>query len=190
MDKWYRIGLTSALLPLATGTVIFIAWFFSRQDWLMGAGLYTIAGGLILFLVGVVAVFFTARLAEKKSVSCKKKIIILICLLLLNFPAAMGMTFYVLDILAEYKVSIVNHSNESVHIVFSDPMEQDHAVPEVPPHSKTKLIFHFEGEGSVNYQVTSKTWDRSGTLVGYHTNGAGGSVELEIQEDGLIEVRP
>jgi hypothetical protein len=190
MNKWYRIGLVSALLPLVMGTGIFVAWVFTRQDWLMSAGIYTIAGGLILFVVGVVAIFFIARLAKKQGLPCKKKLIILTCLLVMNFPVAMGMTFSALDILAEYKVVIVNNSTESVQIVFSDPMGNNHAVPDVSPHSKTQMIFHFEGEGAVMYQMTSKTLDRSGTLFGYITNGVGGKAVLEIQEDGLIKVHP
>ena len=182
MNKWYRIGLISALLPLVMGTGIFGAWVFTRQDWLMSAGIYTIAGGLILFVAGVVAVFFIARLAKKQGLPCKKKIITLACLLVANFPVAMWMTFSALDILAEYKVSIINNSTESAQIIFSDPTGKIHAVPDVSPHSKTQMIFHFEGEGAVMYQVTSKTFDRSGTLFGYITNGMGGSAVLEIQE--------
>jgi hypothetical protein len=192
MNKWYRIGLTSALLPLVTGTTIFVAWLFTRQDWLMGAGMYTIAFGLILFVFGLVAVFFIARNAKKQGQACGKQIVLLICLLAVNFPVAMGMTFYALDIKAEYKVVIVNHSSESAHIVFSDPMGKNHTLPNVAPHSKTQTVFNFEGEGSVNYHVTSKTIDRSGTLFGYITHGTGGSVEVElvIHEDGRIKVNP
>jgi hypothetical protein len=61
-------------------------------------------------------------------------------------------------------------------------------VTDVSPHSKTQKIFYFKGEGSVNYHVKSKAFDRSGTLIGYITSGIGRSAVLEIEEDGRIQV--
>jgi heme/copper-type cytochrome/quinol oxidase subunit 2 len=118
MNKWYRLGLLCALLPLLTGTGIFVAWINTRENWLMGAGIYTITGGLILFVVGMVSIFLMVRIARKQSSPYKKKTALLACLLLINFPIAMGMTHYYLNILSEYKVLIVNNSNESADIFF------------------------------------------------------------------------
>lgn len=190
MVKWYRLGLISALLPLVTGAVILVAWLVTRQNWLMMAGIYTIICGLILFSMGVVAIIVIARLAKKQGLPCKKKIILLTCLLLLNFPVAMGMTHYALNILSEYKVLIVNNSNESADIIFFDPAGKNYAVTDVSPHSKTQNIFHFEGEGPVSYHVKSKSFDRAGTLVGYNTPGVGGGAVLTVQENGLIKISP
>jgi small neutral amino acid transporter SnatA (MarC family) len=39
----------------------------------MSAGSYTIIGGLILFLIGIVAVFLTARLAKNRISPARKK---------------------------------------------------------------------------------------------------------------------
>ena len=51
----YRVALFCGAIPLIVGVSIFLLWLVTRWDWLMLAGVFTIYGGIGLFLIGSVA---------------------------------------------------------------------------------------------------------------------------------------
>ena len=55
MNRVYRVALICGAAPLLIGVSIFILWLITRWDWLMMAGIFTLYGGVAIFVVGVLA---------------------------------------------------------------------------------------------------------------------------------------
>jgi hypothetical protein len=53
MHRSYRIALACGLIPLLTGTLIFITWLGTRWQWLEMAGLFTLLLGPFFILAGM-----------------------------------------------------------------------------------------------------------------------------------------
>lgn len=189
MNRWHRIAFICGLLPFLAGTTIFAVWLLTRLDWLILAGYFTIIIGLLLFVGGLVSIFVATRKAKQQATPYKRKNLLILVVLLLNFPVAMGMASYALHLMTIYDVLIINELEKPIdQIVFTDPVGKNYPIYDVPPHSQTHHEFNFDGEGSVNYQIKSTTIEQSGILIGYITSSLGGHVTVKISSDGTISV--
>lgn len=104
--------LICALLPLSMGSMIFLAWLFLHWPIFEGLGLLTIGVGLILFFVGTGSLFSYHRWAKANEVpNHHRNGLIVLGLLLLNFPLAIAYTWAALTL---YHVEVVNESASPV----------------------------------------------------------------------------
>ena len=55
MNRAYRVALICGAIPFLVGVSIFMLWLIMRWGGLMMAGIYTLYGGVAIFLVGVLA---------------------------------------------------------------------------------------------------------------------------------------
>ncbi len=192
MSKKYRLILDCALFPLLTGTTIFLSYVISHQEWLMSAGIITIIVGLLLFVIG--AVNIVINIFSSKEAAHLKKIAALSCLLLMNFPVALGMTLYANNVweienVEDSKIFIFNNSDELVHISLSGPTSINNETIDVAPHSKEQKSFRYTHDGSLYCNIKSKSFDHSEICSGYVVSAGTDFFALEIQTTGHIEIK-
>ena len=187
MNLWHRVALTYGLLPLIVGIAVFSVWLLTRWDWLMFAGLYTIGIGLILFVGGLISLLIASRRARQQGIPYKQKNLLILGVLLINFPVALAMMFYAHHLMTIYDVLIINELGTPLNqIILTDPAGEHYAINDVAAHSQTHHEFHFGGEGSVSYEIKSAPIEQSGVLVGYITSGLGGQVTMRIDYEGKV----
>jgi hypothetical protein len=109
MNLWHRIALVCGLIPLIIGISVFCSWILTRWDWLMLAGFFTVVIGFLLFLGGLVSLLIASRRARQHGMPYKQKNLFIFGLLLLNFPVALAMVFYVIHLMNISDVFIMNN---------------------------------------------------------------------------------
>jgi hypothetical protein len=90
--RHYRNALACGVMPMATGTAIWLLWVRTRWDWLQLAGLLTLIIGLGLFLWGVLHVLVYLNIALRNPLSGRVGVVLegltALAVLIANFPVA------------------------------------------------------------------------------------------------------
>lgn len=90
----YRAALLCGIVPLAGGIGILLLWVATRIEVLEAAGLYWIALGTCIVVIGVLfLVVWSQQEGHKTEAPRGKPGLVALSLLLVNFPAAAGVTF-------------------------------------------------------------------------------------------------
>jgi hypothetical protein len=192
MNRWYRIALISGTLPLLVGVSIFTVWIFTRWDWLIGAGILTLYGGVVIFCVGAVALarfswlaFGIPELPRRRlwiaTVACA-------ALLLSNFVVAGCIIPTVMLIEARYTVIIHNASEQPLSgvRVFGGGCEIEYGT--IPPDGVARRSFWIQHDGELQFRARSGSMTYIHTIDGYVTNNMGGKVTITVNADNTISV--
>jgi hypothetical protein len=101
VNRAYRLALFCGACPLVVGVSIFLLWLVTRWEWLPQAGILTILGGCVLFLIGSFALLRAHWFAAHDPVVPKSKLwratLLGAGLLLSNFLVAGGIIFIVVN---------------------------------------------------------------------------------------------
>ncbi|MFO1021667.1 MAG: hypothetical protein U0903_13365 [Planctomycetales bacterium] len=189
----YRTALLCGAVPLSTGTVIFLVWLVTGWWWLMPAGIFTIYIGTLLVCFGVAALYRYWKLAIAPRVPKRKRNLrTWLCLgvLLVNFPAAAGMTYAAIDLMTSYRVVVRNDSAKPLVNVELFGPGCTARIGTIPPGRKTSSKLRFQGDGPVVMSATNDGRTHHTTLHGYVSSNFGGSCHVTVQRDGVLTVAP
>ena len=108
-----------ALIPLAVGLTIYVAWLLTGWTWLEFAGFFTILGGLLFSVVGFSHYLAARRLMFSKVSADQRRPLyrratLALALLFLNFPIAMALVGSVLCSGRPSKITIENKTNAPI----------------------------------------------------------------------------
>lgn len=191
MRRTYRVALICGAFPLFVGVSIFMLWLITRWDWLMVAGIYTIYGGVAIFLVGVIALARFCWLAFRTPDLPRRRLWLstLGCagLLLLNFPVAGGVAAAVIAIETRYTVVVHNLSQQPLTDVRVFGGGCDESLGAIPPGGMVRRSFWIQGQGVLKFHALSGAGAYTRKL-GYVTHNMGGHTTVRINPDGTISV--
>ena len=192
MNRAFRVALICGVLPLLFGVSIFLLWLVTRWDWLEMAGVFTLFGGVALFLVGAIALARFCWRSHRSPERPQKRLWLstLGCaaLLLSNFPIAGGIIATVIAITTLHTVVIHNASQQSLTgvRVFGGGCEEDFG--SIPPGGIVRRSFWIQHDGTLEFCAVSGATTHTKTIDGYVTKRIGGHATVTINADGTISV--
>ena len=192
MRRSYRVALICGALPLLVGISIFLLWLLTRWDWLMLAGLFTLYGGLAIFLIGSISLGRFCWLAFRATELSQRRLWIstLGCaaLLLSNFPAAVAIIATGIAIETRYTVVVHNASSEPVSDVqvFGGGCEANFGT--IAPGETAERSFWIQRDGTLKMCAVIDSKTHTNVVDGYVTHNQGGHVKIRINSDGEISI--
>lgn len=189
MNSAYRIALSCGGIPLCAGVSIFLCWLITRWPWLMLAGYANIAIGIVLFVVGAIALGrYRANATSPTRAHVRRRNWIALTVLLINFPVAGGLAFAAIAIETSYTVVIENASSAELVDVRVTGGGVDEYIESIPPGGVAKRTFWIRQDGELNLQAVTDAGTINATVEGYVTPNAGGRAEVIIHSDGTVTV--
>jgi hypothetical protein len=189
----YRAALLCGALPLLTGISVFSLWAITRWSWLGEVGIYTILGGLLLFVLGTGMLLAFWRESRRSPAYSQRQLwlrtLVAASLLLSNFPAAaaiLGGTGY----LAMRYVLVVENTSP---LPFRDARMSGGGntleLGTIPPGGSVRRSFSAREEGSLEL---SGTWgeEKRVEIFDYVSPGLGDLRRVKIRPDGVIAAEP
>ena len=159
------IAWACGLVPLVVGVSIFLAWLVTDADELILAGLITLVVGIVLFWVGMAALFSSERSLFKLTRRPQAVV------LLLNYVVAAGIVAAVGYLGSRYTIVVDNRSAEPlVEVRLSGCHEAD--LGSVPPGGTAKESFRVKREGALEFQATVGNTTLAETADGYVVAGS------------------
>ena len=193
MNRVYRVALICGAAPLLIGVSIFILWLITRWDWLMMAGIFTLYGGVAIFVVGVLALARFCWLAFRTPSFPRRRLWLSasVCagLLLLNFPVAGGIAAAAISIETCYTVVVHNDLQQPLESVRVFGGGSDEYLGSIPPGGTVRESFWIQHDGELEFRALNGTTSYTKMIDGYVTNGMGGHTIVTINPDGTISVR-
>jgi len=189
----YRVALICGAGPLVAGTSIFLLWLATGWDWLPIAGMINVYAGIFLFTAGVCVLTYHCWHSRQLTDLPRRRfwIAVLICfvVMLVNFPAALGIMAMVLKVMdAEYVVAIDNQSNMTLAEARITGGGVDIDYGEFPPHSEVLKRFWIKHDGALHFEATSNDRKLETQIDSYVTRYQGSHKYVTINGDGALEV--
>lgn len=185
------VSLTCALIPLLTGLGVYAAWLATDNPNLMLLGVFLLPLCMLFFIIGCVSLFFAAR-ALKKSGDAhrRRKILLAMACLLINFPTAFGIMIHADYRSSFFDIRVVNQTQQTLNdIAIIDPQGTVHILPVAMPDATLTHDLSLRGEGSVRYRVTLAGEEHDGVLIGYITSDLRPQgATITVHANGQIEV--
>jgi len=173
-----RIAEICGLLPLATGTIIFILWLFTRADILILLGVYTLLAGIVLVLIG--AAFLLAYYISAKPKP--RALIRPLFWLIINFPIAFLFATFAIDALTTYTIVVNSDCPKPAELQITDPYGQQFTIPQ-----NTTRQPDINGEGRVIYSlIVDNATTEQGTLIHYTRHNSGIHTTVTISQNCTI----
>lgn len=192
MSRAYRVALICGALPLLVGISIFVLWLITRWDWLMLAGIYTLYGGVAIFLIGAFALARFCWLAFRTSDLPRRRLWLstFACsgLLLSNFPVAGGITAAAVVIATRYTVVIHNRAHVPLRDVRVFGGGHDESFGTVPPGGIVQDSFWIQQDDTLQFRARSGTTVYAKTIDDYVTQNMGGHTTVTIDPDGTLSI--
>ncbi len=192
MSRAYRVALICGAFPLFVGISIFMLWLITRWDWLMGAGLFALWGGIAIFLIGVLALarfyWLASRVPNLPRRRLRRSTLACAGLLLLNFPVACGISVAAIAIETRYTVVIHNASRQPLENARVFGGGCDAFVGSIPPGGTVQGSFWIQHDGQLEFRALSGTISHTKTINSYVTPNTGGHTIVTINRDGTISV--
>lgn len=192
MNRTYRIALICGAAPLFIGISIFFLWLITRWNWLMMAGLFTIYGGIPIFLIGVAALTRFCWLAFRtRDLSQRRLWTSVICcagLLLSNLPVAAAIVVGAVMIEARYTVTVHNASSQPLDDVQVSGGGCEVNFGTISPGATMRRSFWVQCDGELEFCAVSGPARHNKTIDGYVTNGMGGNTSVIVGPQGTISV--
>ena len=192
MPRLLTTAIVCGAIPLALGTAIYVTWRVISWDWLMAAGLFTVLGGLLLFVIGagclIKYVFREADCKRDRRVSLELQTLLVGGLLFVNFPAAAYYAWSAVGLMTRYTVCIANETGAVVdNVVLTGPGVHVDTGP-MSAGSRSWHNFHFSTDGTLEFSAHWQDGRSEGPIEEYVTNGVGGSATLRLLPDGEYEI--
>jgi len=187
----YTIAILCGVVPLITGTAIFLLWLYSRDISLMEAGLRTIETGKGIVVAGLLSVAAYAVIVYccgVRPAAIARKAIKPLAIMALNFIVAPTLVMAGIIIATGYVITVENRSKlplENFHLLVPGDIIQFGTLQ--PSERKTEQ-FRIKGDGTIEYRYKQEGKSHSGLVEGYVTNMQGGSISIVIRENGRIGI--
>ena len=186
-DFGYPIALICALLPMLIGTGAFVGWYLAGDEAFMFLGLFTIFGGVILFLCGLIClILYSVGETAHQTMTRRRfagRITLSAFLLLFNFPLA---AFYMgfVDSIA-IVVEVRNQGSKPMRAAqLVAPHEVIVPIGDVAPGQAVRGRIGATGDGELALQWTDATGaPRQVSISGYVTNGDSGTYRVDIADN-------
>ncbi len=189
-SKTYRFSLFCGALPLVIGLIIFISWLATGWRWLEKAGFYTLFGGLVFFVAGIMALLIWFVRTNQSGLPRRHGTIVSAGVLLANFPVAAVIIWSVLAIESTYYLTIKNNSTVLLSEVHFFGQGYDLNIGKIPPGEKLKLKLHpaVSGESSLILHGNCGNNSFTNIVEGYFEAGNGGKAVVTVGADRKIGV--
>ena len=187
-SRTYRFSLVCGALPLVVGLVIFFLWLATGWRWLELAGFYTLFGGLLFFVAGVIALLIWSVGTNQSGLPRRHGTIVSAGVLLANFPVAAGIVWSVIAIESTYHLTIKNNSTVSLSAVHFFGQGYDLNIGKIPPGEKLKLKLHPAVTGESSLVLYGNCGNNSFTNIveGYYEAGYGGKAVVTVEGNQKI----
>jgi heme/copper-type cytochrome/quinol oxidase subunit 2 len=171
------------------GVLIFVSWVMIRSQWLIAAVIVVVYAGILLFFVGVVSIIICLYNDRRKNtVGYKKKSMVTLSILLINFPVSIAIISTVLYILGVSTVTIENQSNTKIENMFLSERGHLYTIDSVLPTKTIQKKITFQSEGPVHYSFTRGKTKDEGILLDYVSRGMGNSVVMVVTDQGRVQI--
>ena len=188
----YVAAVICGALPLLGGAGVFAAWLTERSESLMVTGLFVIAGGCIVFLVGcgfLRAYINYHRRGRRLEPAVRRKVIAASLLLFSNFPAAFGCVALADHLWRTHTVRVVNASPSRIdRFVVTAPGIRSNLGP-IEPGQRREISFKVLHEGELAYDMLQNDQPSSGVLSGYVEDGRASAHTLTVSKSGTVHTR-
>ncbi|MBX7157612.1 MAG: hypothetical protein K1X66_04410 [Verrucomicrobiae bacterium] len=192
MKRAYQIALVCGILPLFIGILIFLLWLVTRQNWLMAVGVFTIWLGVIMVLIGAVALIRFCWLGFRTSELSRRRLWLLTfgcaALLFSNFIVAGGIMTAVVAIETRYTVTIHNASLQSLKDVRITGGGCNIDFGTIKPDSVVERSFRVKHDGELKFHAVNHTTNYNQIISDYISNGLGGNLKVTVNPNNTIFV--
>jgi hypothetical protein len=192
MNRAYRIALICGTLPLIVGVSVYLFWLMTRWYGWVVMGVFTLLFGVILFLVGTVALARFVWLAFRTSGLSRRRLwfstLACLGLLVANFPAAYGIMLSVFLIEASYTITVHNASDQPLDGVRVFGGGCDAWFGTVPPGGRVQRSFLIRDDGQLEFQAVRRAIRYTETIDKYVTQMMSGNTTVTFESEGKISV--
>jgi hypothetical protein len=192
MNRAYQVALACGVLPLLVGVSIFVLWVSTGWNWLVAAGIFTLYGGVGVFLVGVIALVWYCRLALRTRGMPRRRVWLstIGCagLLFSNFPVAGGIIVAVIALGTRYTVVVHNTLQQPLEDVRVFGGGCEVAFGTLSPGGVVRHSFWIRHDGTLEFHAVGGSTTYAQTIDGYVTNGMGGHTTIVFKPDGRLSV--
>jgi hypothetical protein len=180
-------------VPLVVGTAIFVAWLFTRADWLEIAGFITIFAGIGAVGIGTIClVVYIERSWRSREIERRRLVWQAVgtgALLLANFPAAAGAVVGAELIETCYTVTFTNQSDVTLESARVQGGGVNVSLGDVAPGATVKISFWVGQDGELVLTGKHGAAKVEATVEGYVTNGLGGDMIVVLDANGSVTVK-
>ena len=185
----FRVALFCGLLPLITGISIFVLWLITGWLWLEVAGFFTILGGTALVIIGMGALGYFCREANRESrMSCRRLWFSRWAAprLFSNFPVAAEIIATVNAIEKMYTVVIHNTSRGRLSKFVGGGC--DKSLGTISAGADARCSLSLQCDGKLEFRAISGTATHSEIIQAHVAHGTGGQAVVTVAPDGTISV--
>lgn len=188
MNRALAVALACGALPLLAGIATFVAWVYTRADWLPPAGVVVMGVGVVLFLVGIGALIRHVRSARRTADAPRRPrmlaVVLIGGLLFVNFPAAAVLTYLVLAIESSYTVVVCNQTGCELTDVRVEGGGCNADFGSIAPGDSERRVFWVRHDGHLELTAREGAHTRSKIIDEYVTNSLGGHTTVTIHPNG------
>jgi hypothetical protein len=193
MPRLIKIAIACGAIPLVAGTAIYFTWRVTRWESLMALGMLNIFVGLALFAVGAGCLLFQSMRDESSSgqqpIDAGLQNLLVACLLLVNFPAALVYGLSAMEVMSRYTLQISNDSGRPVERFSLSGPNLKVDLGEIPVGAMIENVVDFRGEGQLLFSAEIDGEVIDGIVDGYVSSGIGGDTKLRLLPDAKFEVQ-
>jgi hypothetical protein len=192
MDKWLKTAAALGALPLAFGTVVFVAWLYTRSYSLLPVGLCTVVGGALLVSIGLILLRTHAagcsRHAQPRRGLCAWHHAVPLGLLLLNFPAAVCFTWGAFVLQTRNVVTVTNEFSIVVESFRVHGAGRSVELGSIKPGQTGSCSFRAKRDGALYYDAVVGGAHMSGVAHGYVMPEYSSRSDVLVTPEGSIVV--
>jgi hypothetical protein len=186
------VALACGGVPLVAGLPIFAAWLLTGREDLIGAGLITIGGGVLLSAIGAAALLVhVGRGLRGTHVPRRRTLrdgVLLGLLLLANYPATFLCAATALEIQFRYLVTVVNSSAAPVESFVLSGAVVPVQVGPIPAGVRVRQVCRFTGDGELTFTATQGSVSYTGPIDNYVSRSLGRDALVTINGPGAVTV--
>jgi hypothetical protein len=186
------LALACAALPLLSGVAVFVAWVYTRANWLASAGVVVMGVGVVLFLVGIGALIRHLRVARHAPDAPHRPrmlaVVLIGGLLFVNFPAAAVLTYLVIAIESSYTVVVCNQTGCELTDVRVEGGGCSADFGSIASGDSGRRVFWVRHDGRLEITAREGADTRSKIIDEYVTNSLGGHTTVTLHPDGAIAI--
>ncbi len=190
MNLAYKIALFCGLMPLILAVIILSGWFITGEVEFLIAGLFNIAGGVILFVIGICCLlYYEYQHRQNHQVSAWRKLLKPFLILIVNFPAAAACMYLVFFMMS---VSVITVDNQTKEFISAIKLNTQKFVIKpilgVMPGDTIRKYRRFTQSGPIGYSFEYNGRVQEGTLIKYVSRHNGINVAMTISNNGSVSI--
>ena len=173
-----KIGLSTAFLSWLIATILLIwSYFAGNASFALLLGLLFFWGALVVNSTIGVAVLVASCLKRSKGNICT------LLAIFANIPIGIVYFFIVMSVIMAYRVVLIN--NTDYPITAGRIIDYVNDI-QIDPYSSKTFYINAQGKGALTMDYNYKDNRYQDTLISYITNGGGGKVIYEFNENKNI----